>query len=74
MCTGIKGFLNNCRETSVIVDTIITNNPAFVKEKRKAAAKTAAGGYFLRKDLQSVHWSMAGFCSWVPTRILSREQ
>ena len=30
--------------------------------------------YFLRKDLQSVHWSMVGFISWVPTRILFREQ
>jgi hypothetical protein len=44
-------------------------------KKRKAAVTTAAkGAYFLRKDLQSVHWSMAGFCSWVPTRMLSREQ
>ena len=30
--------------------------------------------YFLRKDMQSVHWSMVGLHSWVPTRILSREQ
>lgn len=30
--------------------------------------------YFLRKDLQSVHWSTVGLASWVPTRIRSREQ
>lgn len=30
--------------------------------------------YFLRKDLQSVHWSTVGLDSWVPTRILSRVQ
>ena len=28
----------------------------------------------LRKDLQSVHWSSVGLYSWVPTRILFREQ
>lgn len=44
-----------------------------VKEK-KAAAFAAAQDYFLRKDLQSVHWSTVGFSSWVPTKIRSREQ
>ena len=43
--------------------------------EKKPAAETAAGAdYFFRKDMQSVHWSMVGFASWVPTMILSREQ
>ena len=48
-----------------------------VKEKRKGTAWGSLSkrlGYFLRKDMQSVHWSMVGLLSWVPTRILSREQ
>ena len=52
---------------------IITKNCGFVKKKRSGGI-AAAKDYFLRKDLQSVHWSIAGFCSWVPTRIRSREQ
>ena len=32
------------------------------------------GIYFFLKDRHSVHWSMVGFASWVPTRILSKEQ
>ena len=37
-------------------------------------SRQGPGSYFLRKDMQSVHWSMEGFASWVPTRIRSREQ
>ena len=45
--------------------------------RKNAAAKAAAEQkvfYFLRKDMQSVHWSMVGLHSWVPTRMRSREQ
>jgi hypothetical protein len=44
------------------------------QEKMRRQAPPRIIFYFLRKDLQSVHWSMEGFASWVPTVMRSREQ
>ena len=57
-------------------DNIIASEKGFVKENRGSKMLPLFTGrtYFLRKDMQSVHWSTVGFISWVPTRILSREQ
>ena len=57
------------------LSTIIPFSFPFVKKNRgSTGCRETRKDHFLRKDMQSVHWSMVGLASWVPTRIRSREQ
>ena len=74
MCTSKKRYLNF--PFSYIIILVCSG---FVKKKSRQyllprQLQREAFSYFLRKDLQSVHWSTVGLVSWVPTRIRSREQ
>ena len=63
-------FIANQHEGWFAISSVWQNFPLRYKHRLGMTARH----YFLRKDLQSVHWSIAGFASWVPTRIRSREQ
>ena len=77
VCPSAERFLN---VSGIIFIFLIVRpeSPSVKAEKwrRNSAAREFAlsADYFIRKDLQSVHWSMVGLASWVPTWILSREQ
>ena len=70
LCITKKRNINSGR-----YDNIIAAKGCFVKENCGSEMLPQSRlPYFLRKDMQSVHWSTVGFISWVPTMILSREQ
>ena len=50
-----------------LVVIIITAKSCPVKKKSCGGYCRRKRIYFLRKDMQSVHWSMVGLASWVPT-------
>lgn len=56
------------------LEYILIKEQAFVKRKNGGQNGRRLQAHLFRKDLQSVHWSTVGLHSWVPTRMLSKEQ
>ena len=64
--------LKNC--SFLFGEWIIPDGKSKIKIEKTDLKSGKVACYFFAKDLQSVHWSIAGSASWVPMLTQSREQ